>query len=325
VSAAERRLERLAWRTLVAAGQLAGPRAARGVAATALRVRARTAAGWLDGVHRVAARPAPGAPPLTRLPEAWWTTSPQVRVRRLGLRLDLDLRDNLQRTLYATGTYEPALRRFLHQELRPGDVLADVGAHIGVHALTAAARLRQLGGGTVIAFEPANDSAARLRAAAARNHLAVTVVETALGAAPGTAELHANPSYDPADTGVRSLHGHGPLVQSVPVTSFDAWAAASGVDHLDLIKLDVEGSELAAIKGMTGALRRLRPRALVVELKQPMLDQAAVDAQEVRDLLSDLGYTPTGQVFPVANELWRPKEHSPPPPAASLGPGLRNG
>jgi hypothetical protein len=55
-------------------------------------------------------------------------------VRRLGLRLELDLRDNLERTLYATGTYEPALLRFLHDELRPGDVVLDVGAHIGVHA-----------------------------------------------------------------------------------------------------------------------------------------------------------------------------------------------
>jgi hypothetical protein len=112
---------------------------------------ARTPAGWLEGVHRVATRPAPGAPALTRLPDGWWTASPLVRVRRLGLRLDLDRRDNLQQALYATGTYEPALVGFLHDELQRGDVIADVGAHTGVHALTAAARLRRLGGGAVVA------------------------------------------------------------------------------------------------------------------------------------------------------------------------------
>jgi Methyltransferase FkbM domain len=224
------------------------------------------------GVHRVATRPAPGAPALTRLPARRWTTAPRVRVRRLGLRLELDLRDNLQRTLYATGTYEPALLRFLHDELRPGDVVLDAGAHIGVHALPAAARLRRLGAGTVIAFEPARDSAARLRAAAARNRPDVTVVEAALG-------------------------------------------AEHGVERLDLVKLDVEGAELAALKGMAGTLTRLRPRALVVEVKDRVLDRAGVDGDEVRDLLERLGYQPTGQVLPVANEVYRPVATTRPPAA----------
>src|SRR5436190_21420318 len=95
----EGRLQRWGWRALVGAGAVGGPRIGRGLAAVVLRARARTPAGWLDGVHRVATRPAPGAPALTRLPDRWWTSSPLVRVRRLGLRLDLDLRDNLQPAL----------------------------------------------------------------------------------------------------------------------------------------------------------------------------------------------------------------------------------
>jgi FkbM family methyltransferase len=301
----EGRLERRGWRALVAAGTVVGPRVGRGLAALVLRARARTPAGWLEGVHRVATRPAPGVPALTRLPDGWWTVSPLVRVRRLGLRLDLDLRDNLQRALYATGTYEPALVRFLHDELRPGDVMVDVGAHIGVHALTAAARLRGLGGGTVVAFEPAHDSAARLRAAAARNRLEVAVVEAALGAGPGTADLRADPAYDIADAGVRSLHGHGTRVQTVRVTTFDAWAAEARLERLDLVKLDVEGAELEALRGMAGALGRLWPRALVVEVKRRVLERAGMDGDEVREYLDRLGYEPTGQVLPVANEVYR--------------------
>jgi FkbM family methyltransferase len=62
---------------------------------------------------------------------------------------------------------------------------------------------------------------------------------------------------------VRSLHGTGPRVQEVTVTT---WAAAARIERLDLIKLDVEGAELEALRGMAGSLRRLRPRALVVEV-----------------------------------------------------------
>jgi FkbM family methyltransferase len=307
VEAVEGRFQRSGWRALGAAGSVVGPRVARGTAAVLLRARAGTAAGWLDGVHRVAGRPSPGAPALTRLPEAWWTAHPRVRVRRLGLRLELDLRDNLQRVLYATGTYEPAVLRFLDQELRAGDVVVDAGAHIGVHALTAAARLRRLGGGAVVAFEPAGDSAAKLRAAAARNRLDVAVVEAALGAEPGTADLRADPAYDLADAGVRSLHGTGARVQAVTMTTFDAWAAGARLDRLDLVKLDVEGAELAALRGMAESLPRLRPRALVVEVKRRVLDRAGVDGDQVRALLDRLGYQRTGQVLPVANELYRPR------------------
>jgi len=306
VRAGAGRLERWGWRALAAVGAVAGPRVGRWLAAAVLRLRARTPAGWLDGVHRVATRPAPGAPALTRLPAGRWTASPLVKVRRLGLRLELDLRDNLQRALYATGTYEPALVRFLHDELRHGDVMVDVGAHIGVHALTVAARLRRLGGGSVVAFEPAHDSAAKLRAAATRNRLELTVVEAALGAEPGTADLRADPAYDAADAGVRSLHGRGTRVQSVPVTTFDAWAAEARLGRLDLVKLDVEGAELEALRGMAGSLSRLRPRALVVEVKRRVLERAGLDADEVREYLDRLGYESTGQVLPVANEVYRP-------------------
>ena len=299
-------LERLGWRALAAAGRVVGPRVARRAAAVVMRARARSADGSLEGVHRVATRPAPGAPPLTRLPAEWWTASPLVRVRRLGLRLELDLRDNLQRVLYATGTYEPAVLQLLRQELRPGDVVVDIGAHVGVHALRAAAPLRQLGGGTVVAFEPARDSAAKLRDAAVRNRVELTVVEAALGAEPGTADLRADPIYGPFDAGVRSLHGQGALVQTVAVTTFDTWAAETQLDRLDLVKLDVEGSELEVLQGMAASLRRLRPRALVVEVKQRVLDRAGVHGDQIHLLLRQLGYEPTGQVLPVANELYRP-------------------
>jgi hypothetical protein len=53
----EGRLERWGWRALVVAGAVVGPRVGRGLAALVLRARARTPAGWLEGVHRVATGP----------------------------------------------------------------------------------------------------------------------------------------------------------------------------------------------------------------------------------------------------------------------------
>ena len=102
--------------------------------------------------------------------------------------------------------------------------MLDVGAHVGVHALTAARRLRELGGGRVIAFEPTPDSAAAVRAAAARNGLPVEVVESGLGEADGEIELRGDPRYPTHDAGVRSQFGEGDVVARAPVTTLDAWA-----------------------------------------------------------------------------------------------------
>ena len=152
-------LQRLLWRALERTGRVFGPRAVRAVAAAVMRAASRTDRGYAKSLYRVATRrPAP-MPDLYTPPPDWWTTHPRVAVRRHGLRLELDLRDNLQRTLYFTGTYEPGLLRALREELEPGDVYVDVGAHVGVHALSAARRIGELGGGRVIAFEPTPDSA----------------------------------------------------------------------------------------------------------------------------------------------------------------------
>jgi FkbM family methyltransferase len=233
-------------------------------------------------------------PDLWTVPEAWWLEHPRVRGRRLGLRLHLDLRDNLQRTLYFTGTYEPGLLALLRDELRAGDVVLDVGTHVGVHALTAARRLRELGGGRVIAFEPAPDSAATARAAAARNGLEVEVVASGLGDTEGEIELRGDPRYPTHDAGVRSQFGEGEVVARAPVTTFDAWAERAGLGRLDVVKVDIEGAEILALRGMRRTLTRLQPRLLAIEVKDVVMDRGPGDEATLHALLAECGYAPAG-------------------------------
>jgi FkbM family methyltransferase len=257
-------------------------RPARWLASVVMRLRRRHAT---DRLRMVLREPDP-APGLWKVPRRW--LAGPVRARRLGLRLRLDLRDNLARTVYYTGTYEPELVRFL-SGLRPGEVFADVGAHMGIHALVAARA-----GARVVAFEPAPDSAARLREAAAANSLSVEVVQAALGSEEGEVGLFADPRYDPADAGVRSILGTGERVATARATTLDA----CGLQRLDVLKVDVEGAEAAVLEGARESLERLRPRAVIVESK------GHGDAQRVRSVLRDCGYEPSGQVFDGTNELW---------------------
>jgi FkbM family methyltransferase len=288
-------LQRPLWCGFELLACVAGPVRSRAVAAAFMRLGARTERGYAKGLFRVASRLPEPMPRLWRVPPDWCAVAPRVRVRRLGLDLELDLRDNLQRTLYFTGTYEPGLLRALRGELEPGDVYVDVGAHVGVHALSAARRLRELaGGGRVVAFEPTPDSAAALRAAAVRNGLPVEVVECALGEAEGEVELLGDPRYSPHDAGVRSQFGTGEVVAGAPVTTFDAWAEAHALQSLDVVKLDIEGAEILALGGMRESLKRLRPRLLAIEVKDVVMERGPGDEAALHALLEECGYAPAG-------------------------------
>jgi FkbM family methyltransferase len=270
------------WRVLELVGRGPGVRPARWLASLAMR---RFGSYSRDRFRMVLREPQP-APGLWKVPSRW--LSGPVRARRLGLRLELDLRDNLARTVYFTGTYEPELIAFLLSELADGDVVADVGAHIGIHSL-----VLTRAGARVIAFEPAPDSAARLRAAARANGLAVEVVEVALGAEEGSVGLFADPRYDRADAGVLSVAGAGERVATARAMTLDS----CGLDRLDVLKVDVEGAEAAVLEGARETLARLRPRAVVVEAKG--------HGDPVDTILGACGYASSGLVLD-SNALWRP-------------------
>jgi FkbM family methyltransferase len=233
-----------------------------------------------------------------------------------GVDFQLELQDNLQRTLFYLGHYEEPLHDLLVAEYRPGDVFVDVGANIGVHALTVARR--RTGDGAVIAFEPAADTATILRETALRNGLLVDVHEVALGRGTAVGELRQSPNWAPADLGVRSLYGDGQVVERVQIQSFDDWASSTGLTQLDLVKIDVEGAEFDVLAGMRESLLRLRPRLLIVEVIDHFLVRSGSSAAELDGFLADVGYViqgptvaeisqgPTDGLWP--NAVYRPVE-----------------
>jgi len=230
----------------------------------------------------------------------------QVTVKRLGLTFDLNLSDNLQRILYLAGTYEPDFLAFLESELSPGDVYIDVGAHIGLDAFVVARRLA--GSGRVVCFEPSPDSAAAIGKGGLRNGLAsvITIVKCGLGSEEGTLLLRAGPEYAEDDQGTRSRYNSGRVVVEAPLCRFDDWAAATHLDRMDVVKLDVEGCEYDALAGMEKSLRSLRPRSVVVEVNEYRMRQADISAEMLDNLLSGFGYSHARLIFPE-NVVYRPR------------------
>lgn len=135
-----------------------------------------------------------------------------------------------------------------------GGLAFDIGAHVGDRT----ASFRQLGA-IVVALEPQPLVQRALRLIHGRD-TGVTLIEAAIGAEPGSMEMHINsrnPTLSTLSSELVTTAPSAPAWQkerwdaqvTVPVTILDALIATHGVP--DFIKIDVEGFELAALKGLS--------------------------------------------------------------------------
>jgi FkbM family methyltransferase len=179
-------------------------------------------------------------------------------------------------------------RRFLRSLVRPGDVVLDVGANVGFFTVELARWVGRMG--HVHAFEPDPLSVALLRRRC-RALPQVSVVAAAIGAEDGTCVLHLS-ATNRADNRLHAPDAGGGERVEVPLVTLDAYCAQAGIARLDVVKMDVQGSEVAALRGFATTLARLRPRALIVEVSPEHLRGAGTSAIELLALLRAAGYAP---------------------------------
>ena len=201
-----------------------------------------------------------------------------------GLTIHLDPKQRIERLMWA-GAYERGLVKTLKSFLKPGMVFVDLGANIGYFSAIAAALVGNEG--RVFAFEPSPALYARLRRNLSPFERAV-VCEFAASDTNGPVPLYLHPR----ESGWASLFPDhdariGTRVDSIRL---DDWVQEVGLDRLDFIKLDIEGSEYAALLGAQPLLRRFRP-VIFAELNSVCLARSQRTPEEVLRLLSDAGYS----------------------------------
>jgi FkbM family methyltransferase len=160
------------------------------------------------------------------------------------------------------GYYESEVADAIVSSLGDG-VLWDIGANFGLHGLTAkllrpAAR--------VVCFEPSIEMLGRLWRNRALNALDVDVVNAALSNRTGFQTLFLGP---PGNPGMSTLSPWSEATYAgrclVAVSRGDDLVAQGLVPAPTVIKLDVEGHELAALEGLTNILHSPSLVAVVFE------------------------------------------------------------
>jgi len=193
-------------------------------------------------------------------PRPVWTTTAR------GLRMKLCPFYQLDREILACGQYDGPLHAYYDRYVQPGMTCFDVGANIGDSTLHLAMLVGR--NGRVHAFEPAPGPLRRLRENIAANAFQdrVEVHEVALADRAGTA-VFSCAEHAVENQGMGSLVNHHNDVVSttidVTLRTLDQLAAEIGLTSLDLVKLDIQGSELMFLAGGQATLKRLRPTILL--------------------------------------------------------------
>ncbi len=167
---------------------------------------------------------------------------------------------------YFAPEYDAPVANYFRARVEAGAVCVSVGANLGVYPLQFAHWSAP--SGPVFAFEPNPSTAAALRRHVAMNRLTerVRVLEQAVSETPGQAEFHAAGVDGMSRLGEPNpeLTGRTRTI-SVPVVSLDHFCESEGV-RPDALMVDVEGFEVAVLRGGRKLFTDHLPRAVVVEM-----------------------------------------------------------
>ena len=209
-----------------------------------------------------------------------------------GLELVIVPQEETSRAVYVSGVYEPCTTSVLRVLLSEGNTCIDVGANVGIVSLLAS---RWVGPtGRVISFEPSAREFARLREHIERNALAnVRAVHAALGRHDGTATLQVagpvNAGHNTLETQFVYPEVTAAYSETASVVRLDNFVSANGVAKVDVIKVDVEGSEHKVIEGAQRTIARDRP-ALLIEMTGPATAPGHLGRLNIEASLRHLGY-----------------------------------
>jgi FkbM family methyltransferase len=179
-----------------------------------------------------------------------------------GGRVRLGYREVIGFLMLVHGSFERAEVEALMKAARPGTVAVDIGANVGIFTVPLAGAVGT--DGAVWAFEPLPENLDRLHSNVIDNQLSnVRLLAAAAYDIEGALSFHvAGDTAYGSTREVRNGWGTG-MSLTVPAVRLDAEWRRRGMPLVSVIKIDVEGAELAVLHGSQDVIRRCRPVLLL--------------------------------------------------------------
>lgn len=159
----------------------------------------------------------------------------------------------------------------IEEKVKQGDTVLDLGGHIGIHSLTLR---REIGEeGRLLIFEPDPSAVFALRKTLKRNNFRnVELIEAAVSDKAGTATLtHVlNTMFAPHTILENEVTEQASKTFTVKKVKLSDYLEKHNIDHVDFIKMDIEGSEYRVLKDLEDYLSNVDAMVIELHLKQEM-------------------------------------------------------
>jgi FkbM family methyltransferase len=205
------------------------------------------------------------------------------------IRMECNLSDELQFAFWCCGNaFELKENRWLQSWIKPGMVFFDVGANVGYYSLLLSPLLGPTG--SAHGFEPVSQQCERFRRNIELSGLINIVVNREIVSdSAGEKVIHVGTDDNSGTASVALIPRPDDITETVPATTLDQYFARRGLTRVDVIKIDVQGHELAVLRGGEQLLRRHRP-VLLVEIHSPSLLESGSNKEEIYHYLETLGF-----------------------------------
>ncbi len=180
---------------------------------------------------------------------------------------------------------EEEFTRLIIKEIQPSDVLYDIGTCVGFVSLHAAKK-----GVRVISFEPDPYYRKRFETNIQLNSLEnkIKIISWAVSDSQGDIVLYTD-GVDGISASLRQKGGRGSVI--IKSDTLDNALMRAEIPFPDVVKMDIEGAEILALKGMEGLLNsKKKPRTIFLEIHPSFLDDFNSSTEEINEILVKAGY-----------------------------------
>ena len=207
-----------------------------------------------------------------------------------SLKVKVNLADWIQQQIYFIDYSDVNGISFLKKQLVNGSVFIDIGANIGAYSLIASKLVGNKG--KVYSFEPVKSIHNQLTQNIKQNSITNIVVEKmAIFDKNTTLELYISDNQNMGMSSILHHSNESGEKQTVQATTLDNYIDNKDLIKIDFIKIDIEGAEINALKGMKQTLIKFSP-IILIEISDGILENSTINSKIIYSFLNELNYTP---------------------------------